>query len=262
MHSELGKTVFQTLCIMALAWAALLLAFWLPSIGLTTSFSAWAVRWTNTGDVMGIVLIGLALVGLLLFRRALPWRRRLQEIAIHILVLAVLQGGGALVNELLMKPLLVVPRPNIVWLAEKDALGMGAEQFYASMDKHERRAYLEGVLINPNFDAIALTDEVRNHWIHETGYSSPSGHAFSALLFATYFLAIGILFMKGRRRWIFYLLPGWAVMVGWSRVLLRVHRPVDVVLGGLLGIALGVLAIALAYRLLRTLTSSEEKGLR
>lgn len=251
MHSNLSSTaITKALWIMVVAWAALLIAFWLPDINLATSFSVSLYWLTSTGDVMGIVLIGLAFVGLLIFHTTLPWRRRLQEVFIHIVVLALLQGGGALVNEYLVKPSLATPRPNIVRLAEQDALAMTPEHFYSSMDRHKRGIYLEQVLANPSFDAIALRAEVRDHWIHETGYSMPSGHAFSAMLSATYFLAMGIALVTSRRRWIFYLLPGWAVLVAWSRVLLGVHCPGDVVLGGLMGILLGAAAIWVADRLL------------
>jgi phosphatidylglycerophosphatase B len=252
MHNDFRKTSYRTLRAMVVAWAALLLSFWLPSINLDSSFAAWVVRWTNTGDVTSTILIGLALAGLLSFGRTLTWRRRLQELLIHILVLALLQGGGALVNEHLLKPLLAIPRPNIVWLAEQGVLEMPAEHFYSSMDRGERRTHLEEVLTAPGFDAIVLRDEVRDHWIRATGYSFPSGHAFSAMLFATYFLAMVSHFMRNRIRWVFHVLPGWAVLIGWSRVLLRVHCPEDVILGGLQGIALGVIAAALAYRWLRS----------
>ena len=258
MHRSFSRAIAWALGVMAVAWALLGLSFWLPSIDLGSPFSAWVVAWANTADVACMVLIGVVLIGLLISRAGLSWRRRLQEIAIHIVVLALLQGGGALINEVLLKPSLAVYRPNIVWLAEEGALGMTAEEFYASMDKHQRQAALEGILTDPDFDAIVLDVKVRNHWIHETGFSMPSGHTFSALLFATYFLAISILLLGDRRRWIFMVLPWWAVGVGWSRVLLRVHRPEDIVLGGLLGMALGLVAIALSYWLLRTLTTSTE----
>ena len=39
--------------------------------------------------------------------------------------------------------------------------------------------------------------------------------------------------------WLF--LP-WAILVGWSRHLLRVHSTIDITCGGLIGVALGVLA--------------------
>ncbi|MFC2106422.1 phosphatase PAP2 family protein [Candidatus Bipolaricaulota bacterium] len=246
---------------MMVAWAMLLLSSLLPGIGLGGAFSALLCWLSSTAGVTGAILIGLVLVGLLVFRATLSRRRGLQEVLIHAAVLAVLLGGGALANEYLIKDSLAVHRPNIVRLAEEDALGMTAAQFYSSMDRRERQGYLDQVLTDPGFDAIELTAKVRDHWIHETGYSLPSGHTYAAMLLATYSLAAGAAFTGGRRRWIFYLLPCWSVLVAWSRVLLGVHRPEDVVWGGLLGMLLGVVAVWLSYRLLRNRKMPIEAGM-
>jgi phosphatidylglycerophosphatase B len=225
-------------------------AFFLPTIRLNTTFSVCLYWLTSTAGVTGAILIGLTLVGLLAFRAPPSWRRCLREIAVHVAVLTFLLGGGVLINEHLIKDSLAVHRPNIVQLTEEDALGMTAEQFYSSMDKLERRRYLHQVLTDASFDTISLTAKVRDHWIHETGYSLPSGHAFAAMLLATHFLAMGAVFAGGRRRWAFHVLPWWAGLVAWSRVLLGVHRPEDVVWGGLLGVLLGALGSWLSYRVL------------
>ncbi|MBU1049006.1 phosphatase PAP2 family protein [Candidatus Bipolaricaulota bacterium] len=248
MRSRLASPRNKALVVMLIAWASLLITYGLPSIELSTTFSEGVIQWTRTGGVAGSAFVSVMFIGLLVFRRSLAWRRRWQEILIHIVILAVLQGGGALINEQGIKRAVAMPRPNIVWLADQDALGMTARQFYTSMNARERRSYLEHVLEDPGFHVITLTEEVRDHWIHETGYSFPSGHAFSAMLSATYFLAMGMSLIADRRRFIFYVLPVWALLVAWSRVLLRVHRPFDVVIGGLLGIVLAVLAYELARR--------------
>lgn len=153
-------------------------------------------------------------------------------------------------NEHLIKASLAVHRPNIVQLAAEDALGMSAEEFHSSKDKPERRRYLRQVLTDPDFDAIPLSAKVRDHWIHEAGYFLPSGHTFTGMLLATYFLAMGALFAGKQRRWILYLLPWWAGLAAWTRVLLGVHRPEDVVWGGLFGMLLGMVAFFVSHRLL------------
>jgi phosphatidylglycerophosphatase B len=250
MNGNSRIMAIKTLWIMIVASATLLFSHCLPAISLAGGLSMLVYHWTNSGDVLGIVVLGIGFVGLLILRPDMSWSCRLKEILIHILVLVVLQGGGALVNEHLIKNVATAPRPNIVWLAQQEALGMTAEQFYNSLDREARRSHLAQVLKDPDFSAIELAASVRDHWIHEVGYSFPSGHAFSAMFFATYFLAMGLALITNRRRWVFYLLPGWAVCVAWSRVLLGVHRPVDVVFGGLLGIVLGVVAIWLSRRFL------------
>ena len=235
---------------MALAWGLLLITFLLPEVRLDGGFSRWLVRLTLTAGVPGAVAISLAGMTLLIGRAGLPWKRLLQGLTAHVAVLAVLLGGGALVNERLIKPALAVPRPNIVQLAEDVSFGVTAEEFYASMSKQQRRGYLRQVLMDPAFHSIPLDATVRDHWIHETGYSMPSGHAFTAMLLAGYFLGMGSGLVGRWRRKLLYILPVWAAAIGCSRVLLRVHRPVDVLLGGGIGILLAAAGVWLSRRLL------------
>jgi undecaprenyl-diphosphatase len=68
-------------------------------------------------------------------------------------------------------------------------------------------------------------------------FSFPSGHACAAFLHAT---------VLGARLPV--LLPAlllWAAAVGWSRVRLGVHFPLDALVGGLLGVTCGVVALHL-----------------
>jgi undecaprenyl-diphosphatase len=74
--------------------------------------------------------------------------------------------------------------------------------------------------------------------------SFPSGHSATAFAAAT---AIAIISPRMRP----YAL-GLAAAVALSRVYLRVHFPLDVLAGGLIGAALGALAALIALRLVRT----------
>lgn len=81
----------------------------------------------------------------------------------------------------------------------------------------------------------------------ERSFSFPSGHAFTAT-----FLFGGIVLLGWHRwthgaRWLLVLIAsGWALAVGWSRLVLRVHYPTDVLGGFALGIAwLALFRIAL-----------------
>ncbi len=67
-------------------------------------------------------------------------------------------------------------------------------------------------------------------------HSFPSGHAARAMTIA--FMGLGL----GKPLWFFVLLV-WAVLVGWSRVALRLHYFSDVLVGWLVGALSGILAL-------------------
>jgi phosphatidylglycerophosphatase B len=234
---------------MLIAWGALWLVRFLPQARLDTPFATGMVWFTHSADVIGAVALGLACVALVVLRTPMTVRRCLRETATHIVVVGLLLGGGALANEYFIKPSFAVPRPNIERLAAADRLGMSAEAFYNTMDTEARQEHLREVLSGPDGHAVPLTACVRDHWIREAGYALPSGHAFSAMLLATYFFAVGSTIARRR---IYFLLPLWAVLIGGSRVILGVHRPEDVVWGGAMGVVLGVVAFFSSRRLLRS----------
>ena len=100
-------------------------------------------------------------------------------------------------------------------------------------------------------EPVAPSSSIEAHWIEETGYSVPSGHSFSAMFFATFFLTMAATYLTTKRLWMFYALLPWALAVCYSRPILRVHTPTDITLGGLQGLALGLVAWAIARTLIR-----------
>jgi membrane-associated phospholipid phosphatase len=235
------------------AGAAPVLTFNVPHIDLAGSLALLAYWVAESGGTAGVPLIGLGFTLLLVGRFGLSRKARVVESLVIACALALLLGGGAYLNEHVVKPALAVPRPNIMELATTPpvtpALGMSAEAFYALPDKAARSSHLEKIL-TPDF---RMHERVRSHWIAETGYSFPSGHAFSALMFATFFLAMGLGRCSGRRLWMFYLLVPWAVAVCFSRPLLRVHSTLDVCIGAMEGIIAGLLAYLLVRHILAAL---------
>lgn len=69
-------------------------------------------------------------------------------------------------------------------------------------------------------------------------HSFPSGHAARAILIAL----LGFYFRLG---WVAVLLVVWALLVGWSRIALRLHYLIDVVSGWVIGAITTVIAILL-----------------
>jgi phosphatidylglycerophosphatase B len=143
-------------------------------------------------------------------------------------------------------------RPDILLLAADGILGMSPMEFYALGDKAVRSHYLDQVLDTPSA-SLDLSPAVRDHWIEETGYSFPSGHSLSSMLVTTTFLALALLLLpSSRRHWVYILLP-WALGVCYSRAILRVHAPFDIVSGAVVGMVLGVLTFMLLRRALASL---------
>jgi membrane-associated phospholipid phosphatase len=224
-----------------------------PHLDLTGPFALAAYWVAQSAGTTGAPLVGLVLTAVLVSRPGIPGKQRALEICVIGLALAALWGAGAYVNEHVVKPAFAVPRPNILELAreppEGPALKMSAEAFYALPDKRTRTEYLRGVLT----PEVRLHERVREHWLAETGYSFPSGHSFSAMLCATFFLAMGLSHFSGRRLWVFYLLVPWAVAVCFSRPILRVHSPTDICAGGLEGIVAATLTFLLVRATLAVL---------
>ena len=242
-------------------WSLIPLTFMLPMLDSTTSpyfdltqtFSQLAYWLSQSGGKLGVPVIAILMLMLLVTRGVITFQRRWKESSVVVLIAAICAGGGAAFNENIVKAQLKIPRPNIIWLAGDNGsgpLGMTPEDFYESGDKEARRKPLAKVLSRiPS--PVPLSSSIEALWIEETGYSFPSGHAFSAMFFATFFLTMAATYLTSKRLWMFYALLPWALAVCYSRPILRVHTPTDITLGGLQGLAVGLVAWAVARTLIR-----------
>lgn len=204
------------------------------------ALGAWAV--SLTGSRYGLPpLIALSTL-LLVSRPGLGWRDRVREASAVVAALAAVVGGVAYLNEHAIKPAFAVPRPNVIELADGGTLGTTPEGFYELPDKRARSRRLDEVLPEEGLDP-----RVRAHWVAETGYSFPSGHAFASMGTMAAFLALFMGWCGGWRLRCALLSVPWAAAVCWTRVLLRVHSPADVCAGALEGMAVGF-AAAMAAR--------------
>ena len=245
-----------------ITYALVPLSFLFPNIDpthesyfrLDTWFALCANGVTATGDVLGASLTGVLLLVILITRAGLSARRRLLEAGVVLGFLFLLAGGGAALNENVIKHALKLPRPNFVYLAGDGGSGplqMPVHEFYA-LEEKARRAHLRTVL-EASPPPVALRGPIREHWITTIGYSFPSGHSFTAMFFATFFLGIGLRLLSGPRRSFFYLLLPWALCVCYSRVILWVHNPRDVVAGSFMGLLFGWLGFRLVHASLTAL---------
>ena len=244
-------------------WAFIPLAFLLPLVDSTrspyfdlTNTLSQVVYWiSQSGGKFGIPIVAVSMLAILVTRSGITFRRRWKETSVVVLIAAIFGGGGAALNENILKEQLKIPHPNIVWLAGENGagpLGMTPNDFYESGNKGARRERLAKVM-NSAAGAVPLSPSIEAHWIHETGYSFPSGHAFSAMFFAAFFLAIAATYSTKKRLRVFYMLLPWALAICYSRSILRVHTPADIEVGSLMGLVVGILAWAAARKLIRRL---------
>lgn len=231
--------------VIAIAYLGVLSSAALPEVPLDGYLAVLAVRISDSGSWQQLPLLATVMVLVVVSRPGLDMRRRALEGAAIIAVLLVILAGNAELNESVIKPAFAIPRPNLTTLADQGALGLGVDDFYALGDKQARRDYL-----GPRLAELAeprLAPIVREHWIIETGYSFPSGHATASMTFASLMLAIGLRWTSGWRRVLTMLVPLWAVAVALARPLLRVHTNIDVSFGAAVGIGLGVIGFAILH---------------
>lgn len=216
-----------------------------------------AIVLSDSAKTLGITLITTFLVIVLGTRKRLSSSYRLKEALAVIGTVIVFAGGGAMLNEHVIKKQFVSPRPNVVWLSlhpASSAAGFSTESYYAREHGDERSRFMQGAIKALGSE---LSDTVSGHWVTEPGYSFPSGHAYASFFTATFFLFFATTFVASRRQWLFYLLIPWAVTVSYSRVLLNAHRPLDITVGALQGVVIGILAWLCVRMIVRRLVQAE-----
>ena len=246
-----------------LSWLLLLLSFLIPVSNATAppyfdlpQGRMDLVYWISESGKYGAPVVVLLALTVLVSRFEIDSSRRRKETLIVVLTAIILAGGGAMANEYFIKEELQVPRPNIVWLAGENGngpLGMTTEEFYSASNEEGRRASLAKVLQRDS-TSIPLTSSIKAHWIRETGFSFPSGHSFSAMFIATFLLMLGATYVTTKRYWLLYSLLPWALAVCYSRPVLGVHTPTDVLIGGLQGIVIGLLAWKISVQMIRRIS--------
>jgi membrane-associated phospholipid phosphatase len=124
----------------------------------------------------------------------------------------------------------------------------------------KRKYYKTAVLMTANIALGALFNQILKYlfrrprpdilrMIEISGYSFPSGHSMSSMIFYGF---IAYLFIKNGRHWSRYLFAGavgfMILMIGISRIYLGVHYASDVLAGLLIGLGWLILAIRTAEK--------------
>ena len=219
-----------------------------------TGAIAGAAYWVSMSAGPVVIPCASAVLIVIVLRYGTSLRRNmLRDGFVVFFALALTAAAGAYFNERFAKPAFEKPRPHIVMLSakpvERPSLQMTSQQFYALSPEHTRTAHLMAILTADEFNGEAMNDGIRAHWAEECDYAFPSNRAFVAMLVATFFLATAFRFLRAVRYW-FLVIPIWAVAVCYSRVILRVHNPADVLAGGIEGCVVGLLVFLLVQRYL------------
>lgn len=155
----------------------------------------------------------------ILFCILLPIKTKKNIVLLWFILVAAILIGQIVKN--IIKFQVAEPRPCVLWMAQE--FNLDDKHFY-SLPKSERKEIVHELLTN----SITIPNWLYKHWENETGYSFPSGHTLFATTWA--FLAIAMLGFK-RHYLIVSTIILWAILIEISRLLLGMHRPIDLVLG-------------------------------
>ncbi|MDP5291409.1 phosphatase PAP2 family protein [Oceanimonas sp. CHS3-5] len=202
--------------------------YWFPLLDLHEPPALLAYGLTLTVGKLGIGLTLLALSMLILHR----WRRQPGQLLVFFFCLFAALGG-AFVTKTVAKAYFKEPRPYVLWLVQQGKLA-DSTSFYANTET-VREAQLAQSLVKVN-DA-QIPGWLKHHWQEEVNYSFPSGHSIAAMTIAGFFC----LLLGYRRQPVWHMAApaGWAVAVCYSRLLLGLNWPADILASSVLGLLFG-----------------------
>lgn len=196
-----------------------------------------------------------ALVLVMLFCRLLNLSVKQSLILLIIVGVIVLVG---LEIKSLIKRLTLEPRPYMLWLAEiAEPIKLNLTDYYSITEKSRKQELLVEIIHQPVFESQHIPNWLMSHWVKDSEYSFPSGHTFFASLFAL--LGVGLLVKQaGIGRIIAFGLVIWALLVMLSRLILGMHRPVDLMGGTLIALLCALIGI---YMINKFILQSQHKDI-
>jgi phosphatidylglycerophosphatase B len=225
-------------------YALLVLLVWLfpLSFSASTPHSIWtniAYAFTTSAGPYAtfIILIAMALY---YTNGEEGYQKKIKKFTVSLLALIMVFGIAAWLNENFTKKILKLPRPSHQYILLTSNSSTPIDSLYQLSKEARKKFFRKKITGNPGL--FKQTDpKVLSHWVHEAGFSFPSGHSFNAFLLAMIF-GCAIYSNNSTSPWKnLFLLPFiWALFVAISRVAMGAHTAADVSAGAGMGILLGL----------------------
>ncbi len=137
--NKIALPVSLMLLMLLLSWAdPLINTLQTPYSGLNSKITELALWFSDSGHLPFVPLIGIIFLLILISRQGLGRRTRVCMVVCAVFISSVFAGGGAWLNENIIKTYFKYPRPNIEYLAGENgsgSLGMTAMIFYQITDE-------------------------------------------------------------------------------------------------------------------------------
>ncbi|MBQ0687763.1 phosphatase PAP2 family protein [Providencia rettgeri] len=174
----------------------------------------WLLWLTNSAGAPYSILTSLLFIGAVIFAFRTEKTHLLKVLLVVISVILLQQGVKTLLKNSFKEP-----RPYVALLATEHHIPTA--EFY-DLKRSERAALVKNTVKQDN----TVAKWQRKHWQAETGYSFPSGHMLFAAGWALLLIA---LFWQQRLYILAIGLAVWAEGIAFSRMLLGMHWPIDII---------------------------------
>lgn len=213
-----------------------------PRIELDTLFAEAWFGITSSGTVPYGIITGLILL------IACYFTLTRQQFIPLILTVSLSMAATLSLNHFL-KPFFSEPRPYAVLMQQENLLNLN--DFYQADNavKKDKITTSLNLLATARADLV-LSPAIKKHWQYEVGYSFPSGHTLFAVTLA---LSMGFYLLMAGQTLFPLMLFSWAIFMGFSRMLLGMHWPQDVLASTCIGGMISFASIYLIHKLSPTI---------